>query len=293
MKLGMQVGLGPGYTVLYGDPAAPMERGTAAPHIRNCLRPYNLRSMSTVAKQSPISATAEHLFECSLVWSQFISKITYKQLLRLPFNPTVPAVKRLHDFETISSAFNTVAQQPVKHFSLNPVYLMLNIVFTTRHAGYAAACMRLFVYDCCRATGENHELCPIWSNARSNNKHAGNSMQYEDRMVSLMLLSLLRFKPHFALTIKICCYLSSDLALHFVNEIRVITETALSFNKFGFTYFQSSQFHFPNYFPMFVLMTQVYFRFQIFTVFISRCNICAYALQFNNATNGAIVPTIH
>jgi len=30
MPLGMEVGLGPGGTVLDGDPASPMERGTAA-----------------------------------------------------------------------------------------------------------------------------------------------------------------------------------------------------------------------------------------------------------------------
>jgi len=35
MKLGMQVGLGPGHTVLDGDPAPSTERGTATPDIRN------------------------------------------------------------------------------------------------------------------------------------------------------------------------------------------------------------------------------------------------------------------
>jgi len=32
MKLGMEVGLGPGHIVLDGDPAPPTERGTAVPH---------------------------------------------------------------------------------------------------------------------------------------------------------------------------------------------------------------------------------------------------------------------
>ena len=35
MKLGMQVGLGPGHIVLGGDRAAPTESGTAAPHFLN------------------------------------------------------------------------------------------------------------------------------------------------------------------------------------------------------------------------------------------------------------------
>jgi len=53
MKIGTNVGLGPGHIVLDGDPAPPTERGTAAlPHFR---------PMSIVAKRSPISATAEFL----------------------------------------------------------------------------------------------------------------------------------------------------------------------------------------------------------------------------------------
>jgi len=40
MKLGMQVGLGPGHIVLDGDPAAPPPRGTAP----------NFQPMSVVAK---------------------------------------------------------------------------------------------------------------------------------------------------------------------------------------------------------------------------------------------------
>jgi len=51
MPLGMEVGLGPGDTVLDGDPSPPAEGGTAAPP--------TFRPMSVVAKQSPISATAE------------------------------------------------------------------------------------------------------------------------------------------------------------------------------------------------------------------------------------------
>jgi len=53
MPLGMEVGIGPGDFALDGDPAFPTERGTAAP---------TLRPMSIVAKRSPISATAELLF---------------------------------------------------------------------------------------------------------------------------------------------------------------------------------------------------------------------------------------
>ena len=50
MKLGMQVGLGSGHTVLDGDPAPSTERGTAAPTFeiygrRLCLRPYNPRCL--------------------------------------------------------------------------------------------------------------------------------------------------------------------------------------------------------------------------------------------------------
>jgi len=35
VKLGMQIGLAPGHTVLVADPAPPMKRATAAPHFRN------------------------------------------------------------------------------------------------------------------------------------------------------------------------------------------------------------------------------------------------------------------
>ena len=52
LKLGMQVGLGPGDIVLNGGQLPPPQkkRVTAAP---------NFRPMSIVAKRSPISATAE------------------------------------------------------------------------------------------------------------------------------------------------------------------------------------------------------------------------------------------
>ena len=52
MPLGTEVGLVPGDTVLDGDPDLPTERGTADP---------SFWPMSTVAKRSPISATAELL----------------------------------------------------------------------------------------------------------------------------------------------------------------------------------------------------------------------------------------
>ena len=52
MPLGTEVGLVPGHIVLDGDPAPPTERGTAA---------ATFRPISTEAKRSPISATAEHL----------------------------------------------------------------------------------------------------------------------------------------------------------------------------------------------------------------------------------------
>ena len=54
MKLSTKVGLGPGHIVLDGDRAPPpSERGTVAP---------SFRPTYIVAKRSPISATAEHLF---------------------------------------------------------------------------------------------------------------------------------------------------------------------------------------------------------------------------------------
>jgi len=54
MPLGKEVGLGPGHTVLHGDPVGTQPSPTAAP-------PY-FRPMPIVTKRSPISATAELLF---------------------------------------------------------------------------------------------------------------------------------------------------------------------------------------------------------------------------------------
>jgi len=58
MPLCSEVGLGPGDIVLDGDPAAPTERDTAAPHSPS-FRP-------TALSRSPISAAAEHLYE--MLW---------------------------------------------------------------------------------------------------------------------------------------------------------------------------------------------------------------------------------
>jgi len=53
MPFGTEIGLIPGDFVLDGDQAPPPPKGHSPP---------NFRSMSIVAKWSPISATAEHLF---------------------------------------------------------------------------------------------------------------------------------------------------------------------------------------------------------------------------------------
>jgi len=55
MPLGTEAGLGPGHTVLDGDPA-PRTPPKAAQ------QPLTFRPMSVVVKRSPISATAELLF---------------------------------------------------------------------------------------------------------------------------------------------------------------------------------------------------------------------------------------
>jgi len=57
MPLGTDVGLGPGDIVLDRDPA-PSKRGTDTP---------NFRPMSLVAKQSPVSVTAELLLESRIL----------------------------------------------------------------------------------------------------------------------------------------------------------------------------------------------------------------------------------
>jgi len=54
MPLATEVGLGPGRIVLDGDSDPSTERGTPAP---------TFRAMSIAAKRSPISATAERLFQ--------------------------------------------------------------------------------------------------------------------------------------------------------------------------------------------------------------------------------------
>ena len=63
MSLGTQVGLGPGDIVLYGDQLPLKKRGTKRGTA--ALSP-TFRPMSIVAKRSPISATAEHLFTVGL-----------------------------------------------------------------------------------------------------------------------------------------------------------------------------------------------------------------------------------
>jgi len=76
MPLGMEVGLGPGDIVRWGP--ISLQRGTAAP---------NFRPMSVVAKRSPISATAEHLFAFSFFITMFLLgsvrqiKLAIRQLL--------------------------------------------------------------------------------------------------------------------------------------------------------------------------------------------------------------------
>jgi len=54
MPLCTEVGLGPGDSVLDGDPDAPRKAAQQPPP--------TFRPMSIVAKRSPISATAERLF---------------------------------------------------------------------------------------------------------------------------------------------------------------------------------------------------------------------------------------
>jgi len=54
MPLGMKVDVGPGHVVLCGDPAPYLPQKRA--------QTPNFWPMSVVAKWSPISSTAEHLF---------------------------------------------------------------------------------------------------------------------------------------------------------------------------------------------------------------------------------------
>ena len=53
MKLGTEVGPGPGHIVLDGDPALP-----ASPPPKGAQQPLSFRPMSILAKRSPISVTA-------------------------------------------------------------------------------------------------------------------------------------------------------------------------------------------------------------------------------------------
>ena len=62
VPLGTEVGFGPGHIVLDGDPAPPHGKGHNSPY----------RPMSTVAKRSPISATAE-LFQFNSIYFQIAS----------------------------------------------------------------------------------------------------------------------------------------------------------------------------------------------------------------------------
>jgi len=57
MPLGTEIGLSRGHIVLDGDPAPPIERGTAG---------HTFRPMTVVAKRSPIPATAELLLQLTV-----------------------------------------------------------------------------------------------------------------------------------------------------------------------------------------------------------------------------------
>jgi len=70
MPLGTEVRLGPGDIVLDGYPAPP-KMGTA---------PLTFRPMSIMAKRSPISATAEHLYKWSPKNCPQIAKFAFEKL---------------------------------------------------------------------------------------------------------------------------------------------------------------------------------------------------------------------
>ena len=76
MPLGTKVGLGPGRIVFLGDPA-PLPKGA---------QPPNFWRMSIVAKRSPISATAEHLF----------ADLTAQSAYALQWAARFPSKFRLH-----------------------------------------------------------------------------------------------------------------------------------------------------------------------------------------------------
>ena len=71
MPLGAVIDLGPGQIVLDGD-RAPSERGTATP---------SFRPMCIMAKQSPISATAEHLLKASWMYERRSMVWTYVHVM--------------------------------------------------------------------------------------------------------------------------------------------------------------------------------------------------------------------
>jgi len=94
MALGTEVGLGPGDIALDGNPAPPTETGTASP---------TFRPMSIMAKQSPISATAELLLllkSCfswpTVEFSQFFSEMKWLKHSRLILYYIKPAALSKH-----------------------------------------------------------------------------------------------------------------------------------------------------------------------------------------------------
>jgi len=74
MPLGMEVGLSPGHIVLDGDPAPPPQKGHS---------PQFSAHVSCMAKWSPISATAEHLFLTHLQMCTLCRKCGYRDSLSL------------------------------------------------------------------------------------------------------------------------------------------------------------------------------------------------------------------
>jgi len=76
MPLGKEVGLGPGHIVLDGDPVGTQLPTAAPPHFR---------PMSTVAKRSPISATAELSF-LQFTWELPLQHICILQQQLLSFS---------------------------------------------------------------------------------------------------------------------------------------------------------------------------------------------------------------
>jgi len=90
MPLGTKVGLGPGDIVRWGPAPLPKKGGTVP----------NFRPVYIVANRSPISATAEHLFDVSIIL--FSNKKTYT--VATPKNPRnyrlyVPAATKKKDVQ--------------------------------------------------------------------------------------------------------------------------------------------------------------------------------------------------